>query len=295
MNGFLVAMKVSRFFPVWLIRLVAGFGSWVAWARRGKGVTRLEDNYHRVTGLEGRELRRLSRRGMSSAGRYYAEVLELPRMTGAQIDARMRVVGIEESRAAMEKAGRMCVALGHSGNWDLVGAWTCRNLGTVRTVAEVLKPREVFDEFVRLREGVGMTVLGFEGGGTFRQLMSIALRDGGVVALLADRDLSGTGVEVEMWGRKVRVAPGPAAFAIATNTTLAVLYARYERIYGARRWAARSRWGSVMEFGGVIPVPDGTKTEQIAQMSQAWATILANSVATYPEDWHMLQRFGWVE
>jgi KDO2-lipid IV(A) lauroyltransferase len=50
-----------------------------------------------------------------------------------------------------------------------------------------------------------------------------------------------------------------------------------------------------MEFGGVIPVPDGTKTEQIAQMSQAWATILANSVATYPEDWHMLQRFGWVE
>jgi KDO2-lipid IV(A) lauroyltransferase len=295
MNGFLVAMKVSRFFPVWLIRLVAGFGSWVAWARRGKGVTRLEDNYHRVTGLEGRELRRLSRRGMSSAGRYYAEVLELPRMTGAQIDARMRVVGIEESRAAMEKAGRMCVALGHSGNWDLVGAWTCRNLGTVRTVAEVLKPREVFDEFVRLREGVGMTVLGFEGGGTFRQLMSIALRDGGVVALLADRDLSGTGVEVEMWGRKVRVAPGPAAFAIATNTTLAVLYARYERIYGARRWAARSRWGSVMEFGGVIPVPDGTKAEQIAQMSQAWATILANSIATYPEDWHMLQRFGWVE
>ena len=295
MNGFLIAMKVSRYFPVWLIRLVAGFGSWVAWLRRGKGVTRLEDNLHRVTGLEGRELRRLSRRGMSSAGRYYAEVLELPRMTGEQIDARMRVVGIEESREAMDKAGRMCVALGHSGNWDLVGAWTCRNLGTVRTVAEVLKPREVFDEFVRLREGVGMTVLGFEGGGTFRQLMSIALRDGGVVALLADRDLSGTGVEVEMWGRKVRVAPGPAAFAIATNTTLAVLYARYERIYGARRWAARSRWGSVMEFGGVIPVPEGTKAEQIAQMSQAWATILANSIATYPEDWHMLQRFGWVE
>jgi KDO2-lipid IV(A) lauroyltransferase len=294
-NGFLVAMRVSRYFPVWLIRLVAGFGSWVAWLRRGKGVTRLEDNYHRVTGLEGREIRRLSRRGMSSAGRYYAEVLELPRMTGEQIDARMRVVGIEESRAAMDAAGRMCVALGHSGNWDLVGAWTCRNLGTVRTVAEILKPRDVFDEFVRLREGVGMTVLGFEGGGTFRQLMSIALRDGGVVALLSDRDLSGTGIEVEMWGRKVRVAPGPAAFAIATHTTLAVLYARYERIYGRRRWTAGSRWGSVMEFGGVIPVPDGTKAEQIAQMSQAWATILADNIATYPEDWHMLQRFGWVE
>jgi KDO2-lipid IV(A) lauroyltransferase len=295
MNGFLVAMKFARFAPVWFIRLVAGFGSWIAWLRHAKGVRRLEENLHRVTGLEGRDLRKLSRRGMASAGRYYAEVLELPRMTGEQIDARMRVVGIEESAAAMAANGRICVALGHSGNWDLVGAWTCRNLGTVRTVAEILKPREVFDEFVRLREGVGMTVLGLEGGGTFRQLMSIATRDGGVVALLSDRDLSGTGIEVGMWGRRVRVAPGPAAFALATKTTLAVLYARYERIYGVRRWRAGSRWGSVMEFGGVIEVPEGAKAEQIAHMSQAWATILADRIATYPEDWHMLQRFGWVE
>ncbi len=295
MNGFLVAMKFSRFAPVWFIRLMAGFGSWIAWLRHAKGVRRLEDNLHRVTGLEGRQLRKLSRRGMASAGRYYAEVLELPRMTGEQIDARMRVVGIEDALAAITANGRICVTLGHSGNWDLVGAWTCRNLGTVRTVAEVLKPREVFDEFVRLREGVGMTVLGLEGGGTFRQLMSIAIRDGGVIALLSDRDLSGTGIPVDMWGQKVRVAPGPAAFALATKTTLAVLYARYERIYGVRRWRAGSRWGSVMEFGGMIEVPEGPKPEQIAHMSQEWATILAERIATYPEDWHMLQRFGWVE
>ncbi len=295
MNAFLVAMRVSRYLPVWLIRAAAAAGAWGAWLRHGKGVRRLEDNYHRVTGLEGKDLRRLSRKGMASVARYYAEVLELPRMDAAQVDARMRVVGMEESAATIAKDGRVCVALGHSGNWDLVGAWTCRNLGSVRTVAEVLKPREVFDEFVKLREGVGMTVLGLEGGGTFRQLMAIAMREGGVVALLSDRDLSGTGVEVEMWGQKVRVAPGPAAFALATKTTLAVLYARYERIYGVRRWRARSRWGSVMEFGGVIPVPSGTKAEQIAQMSQAWATILADRIATYPEDWHMMQRFGWVE
>ena len=43
-------------------------------------------------------------------------------------------------------------------------------------------------------------------------------RDGGVVRLLTDRDLSGTGIEVEMWGHRVRVAPGPAAFAIAAKT-----------------------------------------------------------------------------
>ncbi len=288
-------MKVSRFAPRWFIRMVAGFGSWIAWLRRGKGVTRLEDNYRRVTGLEGRELRKLSRRGMASAARYYAEVLELPRMTPTQIDARIRTIGIDAALADIKENGRICVALGHSGNWDLVGAWTCRNLGKVLTVAEILKPREVFDEFVRLREGVGMTVLGLEGGGTFRQLMSIAIRDGGVVALLSDRDLTGTGMEVEMWGQKVRVAPGPAAFSIATKTTLSVLYARYERIHGARRWRGRSRWGIVMEFGPIVTIPEGTKAEQIAAVTQEWATFLAGRILAYPEDWHMLQRFGWVE
>lgn len=294
MNAFLTAWRISRFLPIWLIRAIAGFGAWVAWLRRGKAVRRLEDNYHRVTGLTGRDLRRLSRRGMASTARYYAEVLELPRMSGETIDARMRTVNIEESLKSIADKGRICVVLGHSGNWDLVGAWTCRNLGTVRTVAEILEPREAFDQFVALREGVGMTVLGLESG-TFRRLMSIGVREGGVIALLADRDLSGTGVEVDMWGHRVRVAPGPAAFAIATDTTLAVLYARYERIYGARRWAARSRWGSVMEFGGVIAAPQGSKAEQIDAMTQEWATFLADRIANYPEDWHMLQRFGWVE
>ncbi len=295
MNAFLVAMKASRFFPVWAIRLAAGFGTWLAWCRRGKGVRRLEENYHRVTGLEGRELRRLSRRGMASIARYYAEILELPRMSGDVIDARMRTVGITAAEEAIARDGRMCVVLSHSGNWDLVGAWTCRNLGTVRTVAEVLKPRAVFDEFVRLREKVGMTVLGLEGGSTFRELMAIGMRDGGVIALLADRDLSGSGIEVEMWGHGVRVAAGPAAYAIATKTVLASLHVRYERLHGARRWQARSRWGIVMEFGGMIEVPDAPKKEQIAAMSQEWASFLADRIRTYPEDWHMMQRFGWVE
>ncbi len=125
--------------------------------------------------------------------------------------------------------------------------------------------------------------------------MSIGLREGGVIALLADRDLSGSGVEVDMWGRKVRVAPGPAAYAIATTTQLTVLHVRYERIHGARRWRARSRWGIVMEFGEPVTVPEGSKSEQIAAMSQEWAAFLADRILTYPEDWHMLQRFGWVE
>ncbi len=31
-------------------------------------------------------------------------------------------------------------------------------------------------------------------------------------------------------------------------------------------------------------------------MSQAWADVVGSTaIAAHPEDWHMLQRFGWVE
>ncbi|MBN2176980.1 MAG: phosphatidylinositol mannoside acyltransferase [Demequinaceae bacterium] len=295
MNAFLFAWRVSRFVPVWFIRVCAGAGAWVAWLRRGRGVRRLEDNLHRVTGVEGRELRRLARKGMASAARYYAEVLELRRLTGSVIDARVRMIGAEPAIAAMRDAGRMVAALGHSGNWDLVGAYTCRNLGLVTTVAEIIEPREAFEEFLRYREQLGMNVLGHEGSATFRHLIQAAKEKGGVLALLADRDLSGSGIHVEMWGHAVRVAPGPAALAIATDTILLPLAVHYERLRGRRRWAARSKWGTVMDFGPIIPVPSGARTDRVPVMTQAWASYLAEGVAKHPEDWHMIQRFGWIE
>ena len=174
MNAFLFAWRLSRFAPIWLIRMCASAGTWVSWARHGKGVTRLEENLHKVTGLEGRALRRLSRKGMASAGRYYAEVLELPRMKGSAIDARVRMIGAGPPFEAMRGKGRMVAALGHSGNWDMVGAYTCRNLGHITTVAEVVEPREAFEEFLRFREKLGMTVLGHEGSSTFRRLIAAA-------------------------------------------------------------------------------------------------------------------------
>jgi phosphatidylinositol dimannoside acyltransferase len=295
MNAFLFAWRLSRFFPMTFVRMCAGAGTWVAWARHGKGVTRLEGNLHRVTGLEGKALRRLSRKGMSSAARYYSEVLELNRMSGKTIDARVRMIGEGPAFEAIRDKGCVIVALSHSGNWDLVGAYTCRNLAPVTTVAEIVKPREAFEEFLKLREKVGMTVIGHEGSSTFRVLIEATKSPGGVIALVADRDLSGSGIQVTMWGHEVRVAPGPAALAIATNTVLLPLAAHYERLHGRKRWAAKSRWGTVMDFGPLVPIPDVPRRERVPVMTQQWAGYLAELISQHPDDWHMLQRFGWVK
>src|SRR4051812_36741409 len=68
MNSLLLAMRVARYTPRSVTRVGAWAGANVGWLRNGKSRMRLEENLHRVTGLAGRDLSRLSRHGMVSAG-----------------------------------------------------------------------------------------------------------------------------------------------------------------------------------------------------------------------------------
>ena len=90
--------------------------------------------------------------------------------------------------------------LGHLGNWDTGGAWSTTQLAPVTTVAERLRPEELFEQFLAFRESLGMRIIPLTGGNdVFRELLA-ALRGGAFVALLADRDLTRGGVEVDLCG-----------------------------------------------------------------------------------------------
>ncbi|UFU01584.1 phosphatidylinositol mannoside acyltransferase [Ruania suaedae] len=269
----------------------------VAHALRVSGVRQLERNLGRLLpGSTARQLRRLSRRGMRSYLRYYCEAFQLPGMDEAEVDARVRASGHEQVAEVVRSGGSVVLALGHAGNWDLAGAWANRHLGTVTTVAERLEPAELFAEFLAFRESLGMVIVPHErGGGVFRRLLTAARRPG-VVPLLADRDLSATGVEVELevTGRPaVRVAPGPAALALAGGHRLIPVMISYERLTGARRRAARSPWGIHVEFLAEVAVPDRRSADGqvlIRDLTRAWFTAYAARLAQVSQDWHMLQK-----
>jgi KDO2-lipid IV(A) lauroyltransferase len=295
MDATLVMWRASKRAPTWLVRSATGAGGWYVWATRGAAVKRLEGNLHRVTGLEGRALRRLSRQAMASTSRYYAEAFELPRLTEAQIDARVRVVGDKELHEVIATYGGVVAALSHSGNWDLIGAWGKANLDGVIAVAEELKPREMYDEFVALRRELGITIVGHREPAIIRTLVSFLQETGGIAALLADRDMSRRGIKVPMWGHTVSVAPGPAVVAAAAGVPLVPVHVHYEQLPKASRRAAKSKWGIVTTFGAPLDparFDDETRTQD---MSEAWTAWMADRIAAHPEDWHVLQRFGWVE
>ncbi|MCL3862306.1 phosphatidylinositol mannoside acyltransferase [Actinotalea sp. K2] len=265
----------------------------VTWMLRGEGVRRLEANLRRARPAAGvRELRRLSRAGMRTYLRYYGEAFTLGKVSTEQLQARVRALGAEPLRAEVMAGRSVVLALGHQGNWDLAGAWATVYLAPVTTVAERLEPPEVFEEFVRLREGVGMTIIPLDAGSeVFRDLVREVRAGGRLVPLLADRDLTARGIEVDLLGERARVAAGPAALAVTTGSMLVPVSIRHERLRGAARRAAGTRWGIVITFHDPVLVPqDRPRAEQVTAATQAWVDVLGTDIAAHPTHWHMLQR-----
>ncbi|UJP39105.1 phosphatidylinositol mannoside acyltransferase [Cellulomonas palmilytica] len=279
--------------PGAVLRGAANLAADVTWWRHGEGVRRLERNLARVRPeLDDAQLRRLSRAAMRSYLRYFAEAFSLSGSSREQIDARVRAVGLDALVAHVGQGRAAVLALGHLGNWDLAGAWATRNIAHVTTVAERLEPPQVFEEFLRFREGIGLTILALGDGDVFRELLRVARApQAGIIPLLADRDLTHSGVEVDLFGHRARVAAGPAALALASGAPLFATAITYERLHGERRRRAGTPWGLRIDFLPVEPVgADVPRADQVRVLTQAWVDRLAECLHRRPQDWHMLQR-----
>lgn len=247
------------------------------------GAARMRANYATVRPELGEAaLDRLVHQGMRAYMRYYCEAFRLPVLRADDLAARVRVEGDGPVRDVLADGGSVVCFLGHMGNWDLAGAWGAVHLGPVTTVAERLEPEEVFEEFLAFRTGLGMTIHPLTGGPAPFPLLREAARGRGLIPLLADRDLSRDGVEVDFCGEPARMAAGPAALALAGRRPLHPVSIRHERRGGG--------WGIVITFHEPVAVPaSGTTREKVAAMTQACADTLGAAVRAHTADWHMLQ------
>ena len=292
-RAYAAAWRWGRRAPEGLVRVAAAAAADVVWLHHGGGVRRLEANLSRVLpDLDPRALRRVSRAGMRSYLRYFGEAFTLAGRSREQIEARVSTAHRDAVQRHLDEGRQVVLALGHLGNWDLAGAWATRALAPVTTVAERLEPEEVYQEFLRFREGIGLRIIPLShGNDVFRHLVRVVRTGPGIMPLLADRDLTAKGVEVDLFGRRARVAVGPAALAVSAGAPLMVASVTYERLCGAQRRAAGTPWGICVEFVEVPAAPAGLAArERIAAMTQAWVDLLAEAVRRHPEDWHMLQR-----
>ena len=127
---------------------------------------------------------------------------------------------------------------------------------------------------------MGMEVLPLDG----RSLGTLAqrVRRGDLIALVADRDLSRSGIDVTFFGHSSRMPAGPALLAINTGAPLITAFVNY------------TATGIHIEFRAIAIPQDGDKDSQVSRITQLCADNFAAGIASAPQDWHMLQRI-WID
>ena len=216
----------------------------------------------------------LMRAAVASYLRNFAEVLALPGWSRAEILDRVRTVNGDVLLRAYAGRGAV-VALPHSGNWDLAGAWACVSGMPVTTVAEQLAEPE-FADFVAFRQRLGMEVLSHRDPTVISALVD-AVRRRRLVCLLADRDLADSGLTVSWGSESITMPAGPAIVARRSGAALVPAVCRF------------TDTGMVIIFGEVVEPQLGR--DGLQAMLQQVADFFATTIAEAPQDWHLLQPF----
>ncbi len=253
------------------------FDTGARYAARGGGPEQLRKNLARVLGVPPAEVPdALMRAAVASYARYWREAFRLPTMdlraVARELDETFR--GADNLDAALANGRGAVIALPHSGNWDMAGVWLAQTRGTFTTVAERLKPESLYRRFIAYRESLGFEVLPASGGERPPfEVLCERLRDNRVVCLMAERDLSRSGVEVDFFGEPTRMPAGPAKLALTTGAALLPAHCWFEAD-GSRVW---------------IQPPLDCGSGDVGAITQALADTFATNIAGHPQDWHMLQ------
>ena len=253
----------------------------IAHRRNGKSIARLRSNLHRVSPqLDEVQLEILVARSMSSYMRYWCDTF---RIQNWSIDRVRKTVTTTNENLLLDpmREGRgVVVALPHSGNWDHAGAYFCSLGIPLVTVAERLRPEALFQKFLRHRESMGFEVLSLDS----RSFVTLVKRakEKRLIALVADRDLSQSGIDVNFFGANARMPAGPAVIAVKTGIPLVVAHVSY------------TQTGIHIDFHSVELPDEGAESERVQAIVQETADLFALGISQHPEDWHMLQRI-WVD
>ena len=249
-----------------------------SYKRNGKRVQRLRRNYSQVRPNASRlELEELVQLGLKSGMRYWCDTFRISDWDKDKILKSVRCINDNFLFEPVASKRGVIIAVPHAGNWDHAGAYfSVRGLKVI-SVAEHLKPDRLFRRFLKHRESIGLRILDLDAG-VMGELRSF-LNQGELVALVADRDLSKSGIDVNFFGARARMPAGPAILALETGADLVTVFVSF------------SQEGLVIDCAPPIKVEKNAERKaEIARVTQVMANRFEDAIRVNPTSWHMQQR-----
>lgn len=279
---YLAAWKIIGALPEEIAYKLARLVSDQIYRRNGKGVQRLRSNYKRVViNYSDIQLDELTKLGMRSYLRYWFDTFRLNKWSKDRIINTTTVIRENLLRDPVASKQGCIVALPHAGNWDHAAAYFCSTGIPLTAVVEKLKPEAIFKKFLAYRQSIGIEAISHKE--KTIPILSQRLKEGKLIALVSDRDMSRNGIEVNFLGGIAKMPAGPAILALQTGSPLITAFITYQQS------------GIVITFDETITLPtSGSESDQIQIVTQSMADNFAKRIKENLVDWHMLQRI-WID
>lgn len=274
--GFQFAWWLGERLPKVLLVTLFQIFSRQMFRRNGISVQRLKFNIARVlnASTESIEVLSVSAKSLNNYFRYWAEMFGLRKVPNSKLAELVSIQNPEVLTAALAIGRGVLVVAPHAGNWDAAGAAIAVQYGGITTVAERLKPEELFDLFLKSRSGRDLEILPHRGGDRPAfDVMVERLQQGKIVALATDRDLSRSGVEVEFFGALSKMPSGPARLFQQTGCVVMSV----ELFFNGPK--------TEIVFRAPIPFTGDTSVD-----TQLMANEFMQIIAKRPDHWFMLQQ-----
>jgi KDO2-lipid IV(A) lauroyltransferase len=170
----------------------------------------------------GEKIRRTSKRVFQNLGTTLVEICQLAAYSKSDVIARVRVVGAERWRRALESNQGLIVVSAHLGNWEVGSQYAaCFMQKPTLGVAKKIRFRPLNKWVHKLRTRFGTKIIYKKGA---LPDMRQTLRRGGVVGLLVDQSKRKEGVDVNFFGYRVPATPAAAFLGIHCQSPILPIF-----------------------------------------------------------------------
>jgi len=215
-------------------------------------------------------------------GKYLVDFFRMQKTLNEDyVQKNIKIQNIDRLTQALKGKKGGIFTTAHIGNWEL-GAAVLSLLGhPMVAVALPHKERPVNDLFDKQRGRWGMSII--PPNGALRRCLE-ALKENKLVAIVADRDFTQNGVEMNFLGKKTLIPKGAAVFCAKTGAPIIPTF-----------FIRNADDSFTLEFGELIYPPevqeDVVSEELLYAIMQKYTAVIEEKIRQYPTQWLMFREF----
>lgn len=208
----------------------------------------------------------------------YVDLMQMPVAKVENLKPMLRPQGEEYLAEAAAPGKGILMFSCHMGSWEVAAAIWALTTAPVNLFAEVLEPQEMFDWYRTTRARLGISVLPLNRSGLRKVLQALTANE--IVITALDRDILGTGIECDFFGRRARIPDGIATIALHRGVPLlpVCVYRLPDDTYRG------------VGYPPIFVQPTGDDKADVRRITQLMVRCMEQMIREHPEHWHLPHR-----